>query len=156
MTRHLCLALIVLLLAAAGGPAAEPGEGDAAKDLARLQGKWKLVETDVYGTATRSDDGHVIGFEKELMIGYDADGKVATKDSVKLDPSGSPRAIDLTCVLNVLYPINKGNTLQAIYRLEGNELKMAFPVLPFRQRPKAFTTRKWSTFVVFTYKRVKP
>jgi uncharacterized protein (TIGR03067 family) len=142
---------------AAGGPSAEPGEKDAAaKDLAKLQGKWKLVEEGLNGTVTKSADGHVIGFEKEFMIGYDADGGVATKDSIKLDPSKSPKAIDTTCVFNVLYPNNKGNTFQGIYQLEGDELKFAFPILPSRERPKEFTTKKGSPFVVFTYKRVKP
>src|SRR5262249_59259171 len=98
MPRHLYLILVVWPLLAAGGPCAEPGEKDAAKDLARLQGKWKLVKEDLNGTVTRSDDGHVIGFEKEIEIGYDADGGVATKDSIKLDPSRSPKAIDTTCV----------------------------------------------------------
>src|SRR5262249_30385603 len=111
---------------------------------------------DVNGTVRKFDDGHVIGFEKEVMVGYDAEGGVATKDSIKLDPSQSPRAIDMTSVVNVLYPNTKGNTLQGVYQLEGDELKLALPIPPARRRPKEFTTRKGSPFGVFTYKRVKP
>jgi len=153
MTRHLCLTLLVSLTMAADGPDAAPGEDAAAKDLAKLQGKWKLVETDSDGTVTKSDgDGHVIGIEKELMIGYDAEGGVAAKDSIKLDPAKSPKAMDLTCVFNVLFPGQKGKT----YQVDKDELKLVFPYAPFRQRPKEFTTKEGSHFGVFTYKRVKP
>jgi uncharacterized protein (TIGR03067 family) len=143
---------------AAGGRSAEPGEGDAAKDLAKLQGKWKLVEEDLNGKVTKYADGHVIGFEKDIEIDYDAEGGVAAKASVKLDPSKSPKAIDTTVTFNVLFPNDKGTTYQGVYQLEGDELKLALPVPPFRQRPKEFTTKKGlePRFVVLTYKRVKP
>ena len=41
---------------------------------------------------------------------------------------------------------------------EWDQLRMAFPCAPFRQRPKEFTTKKElePRYQVFTYKRVKP
>jgi uncharacterized protein (TIGR03067 family) len=144
---------------AAGGPSAEPAEEDAAaKDLAKLQGKWKFVEEDPDGKVRkfRDGEGHLIGFEKDIMIGYDADGGVATKDTIKLDPSKKPKELDTTSVFNVLFPETKGNKFQAIYQLEGDELKLAFPILPSRKRPTGFTTKEGGSFVVSTYKRVKP
>jgi uncharacterized protein (TIGR03067 family) len=159
MPRRFYLILVVCLLTAGGGPSAESGVKNAgAKDLAKLQGKWRVVAEDSDGTVTKIADGHghVIGFDKEIMIGYDADGGVATKDSIKLDPSKSPKAIDATCVFNVLYPKNKGHTIHGIYQLQGDELKLAFPYAPFRERPKEFTTKKGSHFIVATYKRLKP
>jgi uncharacterized protein (TIGR03067 family) len=158
MPRHLCLILVVWLLTVAGAPGAEPKEEDAAaKDLAKLQGKWKLVAEDLNGTVTKSDDGHVIAFEKDVNINYDADGGVAAKATVKLDPSKSPKAIDMTITLLPSLPNEKGKTLQGIYQVEGDELKLAFPNAPFRERPTQFTTKKEiePTFVVFTYKRMK-
>ena len=158
MPRQLCLLLVVWFLLVAGGPSAAPGEEDAAKDLAKLQGKWKLVEEDLDGKVTKSADGHVIGFEKEVEINYDADGGVAAKATIKLDPSKSPKAIDMTIVFIVLLPDKKGDTFRGIYQLEGDELKLALPILPSRQRPKEFTTKKELAprFEVLTYKRVKP
>ncbi|HJZ55981.1 MAG TPA: TIGR03067 domain-containing protein [Gemmataceae bacterium] len=158
MPRHLCLILVVWLLTAAGGPGAEPGEDDAAKDLAKLQGKWKLVAEELNGKVTKCDDGHVIGFEKDIEIDYDADGGVAAKATIKLDTSKSPKEIDMTVTFIAIFPKEKGKTIQGIYRLEGDELTLAFPCAPFRQRPKEFTTKKElePRFVVMTYKRVKP
>jgi uncharacterized protein (TIGR03067 family) len=158
MPRYLCLVLVAGLLTAAGGPGAEPEkkEDAAAKDLAKLQGKWKCVAEDLNGTVRKFNDGHVIGYEKDIEISYDADGGVATKESIKLDPSKSPRQIDTTILLNVLFPNTEGQTLQGIYQLEGDELKLAYPIPPNRQRPAELKTKQGSPFVVATYKRVKP
>jgi len=157
MQRHLCLILVVWLLVAAGGPSAEPKKKDAAaKDLARLQGKWKFVEEDRDGTVEKFARGHVLVIKGEYMHWYDADGKLATKESLELDPSRSPRWMDMTIVFNRLYPSAKGTTLQGIYQLKGDELKIALPSDRFRRRPKEFKTRKWSSFFVSTYKRIKP
>ena len=157
MSRHLHLILVVWLLVAAGGPSAEPGKEDAAaKDLAKLQGKWMLVAEDFDGKVTRYGMGAVIGFDKEVEIEYDGDGGVAVKSSVKLDPAQSPKAIDLTITFIPIFPRQKGKTLRGIYQLAGDELKMAFPYAPYRERPKEFKTEKGAHFTVVTYKRVKP
>jgi uncharacterized protein (TIGR03067 family) len=162
MPRHLCLILVVWLLMAAGAPGAEPEKEDAAaKGLAKLQGKWKLVAEDQDGTVRkiRDGDGHVITFEKEFELWHDADGELALKHSLKLDPSKSPKEMDVTTVFNRLYP-NDRNTIRCIYQVEGDELKIAMPLDVFLQlfsgRPKEFTTKKGSLFIVATYKRVKP
>src|SRR5262249_25574835 len=105
MPRHLYLILVVWLLMVGGGPSAEPGEKDAAaNELAKLQGKWKLVAEDLDGQLRKFNDGHVIGFDKDININYDADGGVAAKATIKLDQSKSPKAIDLTVTFNVLFP----------------------------------------------------
>jgi uncharacterized protein (TIGR03067 family) len=156
MPRHLCLVLLVWPLLAAGAPSAAPGVKDAAaRDLARLQGKWKFVEEDRDGTVTKFSNGHVLVIEKEYVLWYDADGKLATKESLKLGPSKSPKTLDMTIVVNRLYPTAKGLTLRGIYQLSGDELKIALPSDPFKRRPKELKTKKWSPFSVSTYKRVK-
>src|SRR5262249_12999770 len=90
----------------AGGPSAEPGEGDAARDLAKLQGKWRLVEEDRDGTVTkiRDGDGHVITIEKEFELWHDAEGTLALQHSLKLHPSRSPKEMDATTVINPPLP----------------------------------------------------
>ena len=108
MTRQqyliLCLISIVWPPNALGGP-----REDAAADLAKLQGKWRCVEEDSDGKMDKGfSKGHVISFEKELMISYDGDGGVACKDFIKLDPSKSPKEINLTSIFNVLFPGEKG------------------------------------------------
>jgi uncharacterized protein (TIGR03067 family) len=158
MPRHLCLILVAWFILAAPGPGADPGEEDAAaKDLAKLQGKWKFVEEDIDGMVRKSDEnGYVIVIEKEFNLWYDAEGKLALKHSLKLDPSKSPKEMDQTTVYSRLFPNDKGHTYHCIYRLEGDELKIAMPISPYRERPKEFTTQKGSRFSVHTYKRVKP
>ena len=155
MKRHLFLILAVFVVLAADSPKPDPREDAAAKELAKLQGKWKLVAEDSDGTVTETNQGAVIGFDKEFLIGYDGDGGVATKDTVKLNPTESPKEIDQTCVINVLFPSEKGRITPGIYELKDDKLKMAFPYAPNRERPKEFTTKKRSNFVVFTYKRTK-
>lgn len=159
MTRYLCLIPVVWLLAA-DGPGAEPGKQDGtAKDLAKMQGKWKLVEEDRDGTVTKYDDGHVLTIEKEFILWYD-DGKLDVRHSLKLDPSKSPKEMDETVVLNRIFPSANGNTMRCIYQLEGDKLKIARPYAPYRERPKEFTTKAGSrfkagsSFYVNTYQRV--
>jgi uncharacterized protein (TIGR03067 family) len=105
MPRHLGLILVVWLLTAAGGPGAEPEKEDAAaKDLAKLQGKWKCVASDLNGTVRSYGDGHIIAFEKDVEIDYDADGGVAGKATIKLDASKSPKSIDMTVTFIAIFP----------------------------------------------------
>jgi uncharacterized protein (TIGR03067 family) len=158
MARYLCLALVVWPFLAVAGPGADKEEDAAAKDLAKLQGKWKLVEEDLNGTVTKSDQGAVIAFEKDVEIDYDGDGGVAGKSSIKLDPSRSPKEIDMTITFLAIFPSEKGRTTHAIYQVDGDELKLAIPCPPFRRRPREFTARKellGPRFEVLTFKRVK-
>jgi uncharacterized protein (TIGR03067 family) len=159
MRRLLYLFMVVWLLLAAGGSGAEPKKKDAAaKELAKFQGKWRCIAEDSEGRVDKGfRNGHVIGFEKDIEISYDADGGVACRGSIKLDSSKSPKELDYTTLYNVLYPEDKGKIYRGIYELEGDELKMAVACAPWqRERPKEFTTKKGSHFTVFTYKRVKP
>jgi uncharacterized protein (TIGR03067 family) len=142
----------------APAPKAENKEEDAAaKDLAKLQGTWRLVAEDRDGTVTKlaKGQGHDIVIEKDFEIWYDADGKLALKHKLKLDPSKSPKQMDATCVFSVLFPNDK-STVPSVYEIDGDELKIAYPGELFYPRPKEFTTKKGSLFTVGTYKRVKP
>jgi uncharacterized protein (TIGR03067 family) len=156
MKRYLFFLLVFCALLAADNPKGNPGEDAAAKEITKLQGKWKLVEEDNDGTVMETKQGQVIAFEKEILIGYDGEGGVVTKDSLKLDPTKSPKEIDETIVSSVFLPRWKGWITKGIYELKDDELKMAFPYAPSRERPKAFATKKGSKFGVYTYKRVGP
>jgi uncharacterized protein (TIGR03067 family) len=147
MIRNLWLIPAVWLLLAIGGTGAEPKkEGAVAKELAKLQGKWKLVEEHRDGSVTKYEDGHVLTIEKQFMLWYDADEKVDTKHSLKLDPSKSPKEMDETILFNRVFPDANGNTKRCIYQLKGDELKIARPYAPYQNRPKEFTTKAGSRF----------
>ncbi len=158
MIRHLTL-YVLLCQPPAAAEKAPPARDAAARDLARLQGKWRLAAMDEDGKVTRVAtvrDGHVIAFEKELHLEFTDEGKfLATKSSVRLDPTASPKAFEETILFNSLFPAVKGRKIRGSYQLEGDELKLAFPVFPWGARPKAFTTRKGDRFMVATYKRLK-
>src|SRR5579884_505719 len=153
MKRCLCLlGLVCPVLTAAYRPDAPPAEDRdaAARDLARLQGKWRCVEEDSQGRVTKSDGhGLIIAFEKDVEIDYDAVGGVFSKERIKLDPSKSPKANDTT-IVDCTLPYLKGRTAEGIYQLEGDVLKVASPYAPYRERPQEFTTKKGSHFIVFT------
>ncbi len=158
MIRALPLIVLVCLLWVASSGKAEPKEKDAAaKDLAKLQGKWKNVEIDSDGKVNKGfKNGLIIAFEKNERIDYDAEGGVESRVSIKLDPSKSPNEMDQTYVFERLFPDEKGKTYLGIYQLEGDELKIAMAIAPWNgERPKEFTTKERSHFAVATYKRVK-
>src|SRR5205807_2949739 len=97
MIRHLFLVAAVGLVLAAETPKPEPAKNEAAKELDKLQGKWKLVAMDLDGKVMKTSEGHVITFEKEFMLAYSFDGKdLITKDAIRLDPSKTPKTMDLT------------------------------------------------------------
>jgi uncharacterized protein (TIGR03067 family) len=145
-----------LLLFVALWPKAAPPENTPARELARLQGKWRQAAEDLDGKVTKCRDGYIMSIEKELVLEFTDEGRhLAVKASLRIDPSKSPKRIDETIVYCPLIPSARGTTLRGIYQLEGDELKLAMPTLPWGARPRAFTTRKGDRFMVLTYKRMK-
>ncbi len=128
-----------------------------AADRSAMQGKWKVIEIDNQGAVYKSGGkGAAILIEKNFMTDLDGEGKPCGKVSMKLDPSKSPKKMDLTIVFNKLFPDTKGKTLQSLYQIDGDTLKIAATVAPFRGYPKGFKTSEGCHFLVTTYKRVKP
>jgi uncharacterized protein (TIGR03067 family) len=159
MIRSLILLVGLCPLLAADGPKADPAKDEAARELARLQGKWQLAANDEDGKVTKIRslrDGYLMSIEKDLILEFTDEGKhLATKASFRIDPTKTPKTIDETIVFVEGVPTAKGKKIQGIYELKGDELKIALPIPPFGTRPKSFTTRKGDLFVVCTYKRVK-
>lgn len=158
MKLFLCLSLVFWSLLGANGQQPEAKKEDPkANDLAKMQGKWQVIETENQGTVYKSDgNGAVIMIDKSLMIYLDGDGKPCGKDSIKLDSSRSPKRMDLTVVSNNIFPDTKGKTSQSIYQLEEDKLKIASTFAPFKGYTDGFTTKKLCLFNVTTYKRIKP
>jgi len=157
MKWFLCLGLVFWGQMGADGQPEAKKEDPTANDLAKMQGKWQVIETENEGTKYKSDsNGAVITIDKTFLIDLDGNGKPCGKASFKLDSSPSPRRMDLTIVFNNIVPDSKGKTFQGIYQLEGDKLKIAFTVAPFQGRPDGFKTTKFCSFFVTTYKRIKP
>lgn len=131
-------------LGAAGVPGAiNSGAADA--DIQKLQGKWKLEETEVNGTPTKPGPT----FDKTFTVaGEKFFGMSVLAAELRTDSAKDPKWIDLTFT-------QAGNTMvmQGIYTLLDDEFKFCFSANP-AVRPEGFETRG-KQVQVFTTRRLK-
>jgi uncharacterized protein (TIGR03067 family) len=146
-------ALVGLMIA--GLLLAADAKDDAAKEMKKLEGTWKVVAAEASGTKVPDDklkDAVVIIKGDKLTLGDKGDK--GAKDLVfKIDPSKKPKQIDLTD------PKDKDKTALGIYSLEGDELKLCIPLSPpgkkdEKTRPDSFETKDKKA-LIFTCKREK-
>jgi uncharacterized protein (TIGR03067 family) len=140
-----CILALTVALALALGVSAQ----DAKQEQAKLQGKWQASKLEIEGNAIPDNE------LAKLKITIEGDKLIASKDgaapennSFKLDPSKKPRAIDVIPASGQA----EGKTLQGIYELEGDTLKLCLG-MPGVGRPDAFAAGEMRVFI--TLKRVK-
>jgi uncharacterized protein (TIGR03067 family) len=78
-------------------------------------------------------------------------GEGIDKGTVKLDPTKTPKAMDVTGTEGP----NKGKTFLAIYELKGDTLRICYD-LGGKARPAAFESPEKAPLFLVTYKRSKP
>jgi uncharacterized protein (TIGR03067 family) len=144
MTIRCTFALTTALVLTTGAAAQ-----DAKKEQALLQGKWKAVKLEIEGKEIAANElaELKISVEGDQFIGKKGAGD-PEKNQMKLDPAKKPKAIDLT----PLSGPSEGMTLQGIYTLDGDTLKMCL-ALPGANRPDAFAAGEMR--VLITLQRVK-
>jgi uncharacterized protein (TIGR03067 family) len=77
----------------------------------------------------------------------------AGKLTIKIDPSTTPKCIDLKVEAGSL----KGTTLEGVYECKGDELKLCLNFASgIRDRPLGFETKAGSNRVLLVLKRQKP
>lgn len=147
----------LVMVAAAGLLLAADAKEDAAKEMKKLEGTWKVVSAEAGGAKIPDDklkDAFiVIKGDKLTMVdkGKDKDNKELT---LKIDPSKKPKLLDLTD------PKEKdGKPVPAIYALDGNELKICIPLVEMgkkadAKRPESFETKD-KAIMTFNCKREK-
>ncbi len=124
--------------------AAQP-DGDAAKeDLKKLKGKWKIVAVEFGGMNTPLDKAGIamLEFKGDKLSLLNANGVASKTFPVKLDPSKKPKHMDWIGVQPSAPPV------PAIYAVDGDELKICFPLYPKKgekpaepvKRPENFDT----------------
>jgi len=153
--RARLLSLLVLLLCSFG---AMPAQEDAVKkELAKMEGVWRVVRGEEDGKP--SSDYLIehlqwdIKGDQLLFKGIKPLTDRASKLTIKLDPSTTPRCIDLKIEAGSL----KGSVLEGVYEWKGNQLRLCLYVASGdRQRPLEFETRPGSNRVLFLLKREKP
>lgn len=144
LVRVIPLIAIVAMMFVVLGQAAQ-AEKD---DLKQLAGAW--IGTLAEDSGEKIED--LVGAKFQLVfegntltfIAQKGDRLVKDKMQFRLDPTKKPKHIDLE--------VSKDETLQGIYSLEGNMLKLCTSTKP-ENRPTAFTTKKGSGHRLLVFKR---
>lgn len=136
--------LLLLLLQPA------PQAQDAAKkDLEAMQGTWTLaaLEADGKDVPPAKLEGTTLTIKGDL---YRVKTKTQTHDvRLKLDAGKSPRHLDMT----FLDGANKDKTLEGIYEVKGDTLRICRGLLPDQARPEQFATWPNTNYFVMTWTR---
>jgi uncharacterized protein (TIGR03067 family) len=144
------LACVCLLAGVAAGFAAEPDS--VKKDLDALQGAW-AVEGLEYNAKDVKDTYKISFVVKGDVLIVEGDDKVRkeyAKLALKLDPSTTPKSVDLT----VAGGVQKDAVLEGIYELKGDELRLCVKVFG-KDRPTEFKSPDGGSVALLTLKRQK-
>ena len=145
-------AFVALSLAAAS--ADEPKLSEAAqKELKKLEGKWKTAKAVVNGKIKAVDE-EFFKFKGRTIIITEGGDDTDIFEVVALDPSTSPKILDLKAVVD-MGPLAKGTMYEAIYKLDPDELSLAIYFGEGKKRPEKFESEKDSKVVVVSLKREK-
>jgi uncharacterized protein (TIGR03067 family) len=148
MKRLLCCVVALPLLLAA-----DKDKDDAKKDLANLEGTWTVVKVEYDGKSLEErtkdlrfvfkGDTMTVSGSEEIEKGY---GKI----TLKLDPSTTPKILDLT----VSAGSEKGSIMEGIYELKGDEFRMCVKVME-KGRPAKFEALEGDGACLVVLKREK-
>ncbi len=143
------------------------GNGDRAENkLARLNGRWELVEATDNGEPIPQEriKGFQFVFHKGTLQWTRPDGKKEDEFRVRLIGPQEPSAIDLlqmpSSVLKkeqataLIHELQE-ETTAAIYELNGDTLRMCLPRRGAWQRPSSFKAEKGSRETSYTLKRIR-
>jgi uncharacterized protein (TIGR03067 family) len=132
-----------------GTPDPKKGDGGAAQgDQAKLQGTWKPVKF-MIGTSEHNPSKKMAAFKDDMMDFY----PIADELKYKLDPSKSPKEIDLIPQSGP----DKGQVYPGIYKLEGDTLTIISVNRPGRKRPGSFDMKANDRIArLYEFKRAGP
>jgi len=126
-------------------------QADGDKGIKELQGKWRAVEIQTAGISAPKE----VLEKARLDIRDDewiwlSGGPVDVKSRIRLDPSKSPKEIDIT----MLDGGSKGSTFPGIYALEKGQLRIC--ASHTKDRPKEFKTARGQLRELLILEREKP
>jgi uncharacterized protein (TIGR03067 family) len=143
MTASLVTLLAVALTAA-----------DAPKDAEALQGTWKVVTAEKSGKTQDDATEFVMVFEKDTFT-VKRGGDAIIKGTFKLDPSKSPKTIDMT-ITEARKEQDKDKEVVGIYQLDKDTLKWCATDPGEKDRPTEFATKEGNRHMFVTFKKEKP
>ena len=143
--------LYTLVFTAAGGTGAQADKADVDKELKKFQGAWTFESVEAGGKQLPADEfkGMTVTFEGDKFT-VKKDDEVLMVGIQKLDPSKSPKSVDVT----VAEGLSKGAVMLGIYEISGDTLKVCFDP-EGKKRPKEFKSACGSQTFVAVHKRAK-
>jgi len=126
-------------------------KADVEKELKKFQGSWIFESSEAGGQKFSADDlkGLVVTFAGNKHT-VKKDDEVIQTGAQKIDPSKSPKTIDVTMTEGP----NKGAVMLGIYEFKGDTLKVCFAA-DGKARPTEFKSPPGSQTFVNIHKRVK-
>jgi len=120
-------------------------------DLDAIQGTWTLVAMETEGHEADPEDfkDYTATYEGNRLT-LRAGDRVRRRGIITLAPDRKPRAVN-TWDQDGPY---EDQTVPGIYELQGDTLKLCF-ARPGQERPKEFSTKSGTAFLVCTYKKLK-
>ena len=144
--------LCTLVITASGGTGTRAGDkADVEKELKKFHGVWTFASVEAGGKKAPAADfqGMTVTFAGDKYTVKKGD-EVIQVGRQKLDPSRSPKTIDVT----VTEGLNKGAVMLGIYEIDGDTLKVCFDE-GGKERPTEFRSTPGSQTFVNVHKRVK-
>jgi uncharacterized protein (TIGR03067 family) len=127
--------------------AADAPKADGA-DQKALQGIWTVTSAEMRGEKNEEIVGSTMTFTDD-KISLKVKGKDEAKEAkYKLDPAAKPKHLDIM-------PSDKEETLQGIYELDGDNLKICMNDKGAEARPEKFEAAADKKFVLLVLKREK-
>jgi len=138
----------IVLLALGGTTRADDKPGG--KEVKPLDGTWQLIDGEVGGSK------FPLAVAKGIKLTMSGEKYVVTAESkdegtVKYLPGASPKAMEVTGTAGP----NKGKTIPAIYKLDGDMLTVCYD-LSGKARPTEFRSKTGTQLFLANYKRLKP
>ena len=139
------------------GIRSQAADGDAkeqavAKDLQAFQGTWRLSSKEEDGKKFSEEEiKDVIGtIDGSGNVSVRRGGKVINEGTVKLDPTTTPKTIDVTFTAGE----RKGQSVLGIYEIESNFFRVCV-ARAGDERPSEFSAKAGSGHTLIVYKREK-
>jgi uncharacterized protein (TIGR03067 family) len=126
-------------------------KADIEKEVKKFQGSWTIESSETGGEKLPADDlkALIVTFEGDKHTVKNGD-EVIQVGTQKLDPTQSPKAIDVTMTEGP----SKGAVMLGIYEFDEDTLKVCFDPTG-KNRPTEFKSEPGSVNFVNVHKRVK-
>lgn len=147
VTQFCALGLVVSIGTGVGAD----DKTDVEKEFKKFHGVWTFASVEAGGTKVPADElkGLTVTFAADKYTVKKGD-EVIQVGSQKLDPSKSPKAIDV----KVTEGLKKGAVMLGIYQIDGDTLTVCFDEAG-KKRPTEFKSAAGSETFVNVHKRVK-